>query len=133
MYHALNRAVGHVTLFDKTGDYLAFERVLEEAREQVPMRLLAFCVMPNRWHLVVWPIGDGDLSEYMRWLTVTQTQRWHAAHDMSGTGALYQGRFKSFPVQADEHFLTVCRYVLTPARAPARPCRTGAVASADSG
>ncbi|HUG92188.1 MAG TPA: hypothetical protein VML55_15210, partial [Planctomycetaceae bacterium] len=61
--------------------------------------------MPNHWHLVVWPAGDGDLSEYMRWLTVTHTQRWHAAHHTSGTGALYQGRFKS------EHFLTVCRYV----------------------
>ena len=67
--------------------------------------------MPNHWHLVVWPVGDGDLSEYIRWLTVTHTQRWHAAHRTSGTGALYQGRFKSFPVQEDEHFLTVCRYV----------------------
>jgi putative transposase len=111
VYHVLNRAVGRATLFEKTGDYFAFERVLEEARQQVPMRLLAFCVMPNHWHLVVWPVGDGELSEYMRWLTVTHTQRWHAAHHTSGTGALYQGRFKSFPVQADEHFLTVCRYV----------------------
>jgi putative transposase len=111
VYHVLNRAVGRAALFEKAGDYLAFERVLEEARQQVPMRLLAFCVMPNHWHLVVWPLEDGDLSEYMRWLTVTHTQRWHAAHDTSGTGALYQGRFKSFPVQTDEHFLTVCRYV----------------------
>jgi putative transposase len=47
----------------------------------------------------------------MRWLTVTHTQRWHAAHQTSGTGPLYQGRFKSFPVQDDEHLLTVCRYV----------------------
>ena len=76
VYHVLNRAVGRARLFEKTGDYLAFQRVLEEAREQVPMRLLAFCVMPNHWHLVVWPLEDGDLSEYMRWLTVTHTQRW---------------------------------------------------------
>ena len=46
----------------------------------------------------------------MRWLTVTHTQRWHAHHGTAGTGSLYQGRFKSFPVQGDEHFLTVCRY-----------------------
>jgi putative transposase len=111
VYHVLNRAVGRAALFEKAGDYLAFERVLEEARQQVPMRLLAFCVMPNHWHLVVWPLEDGDLSEYMRWLTVTHTQRWHAAHHTSGTGALYQGRFKSFPVQTDEHLLAVCRYV----------------------
>jgi putative transposase len=111
VYHVLNRAVGRGTLFRKDSDYAAFERVLEEAREQVPMRLLSFCVMPNHWHLVLWPESDGDLSEYMRWLTVTHTQRWHAAHHTSGTGPLYQGRFKSFPVQDDEHLLTVCRYV----------------------
>ena len=75
------------------------------------MRLLAYCLMPNHWHLLVWPRGDEDLSEYMRWLTVTHTQRWHLAHDTSGTGPLYQGRFKSFPVEADDHFYSVCRYV----------------------
>jgi putative transposase len=47
----------------------------------------------------------------MRLLSVTHTQRWHAYHHTAGTGPLYQGRFKSFPIQQDEHFLTVCRYV----------------------
>src|SRR5439155_3684164 len=46
-----------------------------------------------------------------RWLTVTHTQRWHAFHETSGSGPIYQGRFKSFAVQEDEHFLAVCRYV----------------------
>ena len=75
------------------------------------MRILAYCVMPNHWHMVLWPQRDGELSEYMRWVTVTHTQRWHAHHHTSGTGPLYQGRFKSFPVQSDEHLLTVGRYV----------------------
>ena len=75
------------------------------------MRTLAYCVMPNHWHLVVWPRREGDLSRFMAWLTLTHTQRWHAYHHSTGTGHLYQGRFKSFPVQSDEHFLTVCRYV----------------------
>jgi putative transposase len=75
------------------------------------MRLLAYCILPNHWHLVLWPRGDGELSEYMQWLTVTHTQRYHAAHETSGTGPLYQGRFKSFPVQEDDHFYRVCRYV----------------------
>src|SRR5262249_19586816 len=99
------------TLFRKEDDYAAFERVLQDAQDRVPIRLLSFCVMPSHWHLVLWPEHDGDLSEYLRWLTVTHTQRWHAAHRTSGTGPLYQGRFKSFPVQDDEHLLTVCRYV----------------------
>jgi putative transposase len=67
--------------------------------------------MPNHWHLVLWPQDDGDLSTYMHRLTMTHTMRWHHVHGSLGTGPLYQGRFKSFPVDTDEHFLTVCRYV----------------------
>lgn len=107
----LNRAVGRTTLFETSADYDAFVRVLAEAPQRFPMRLLAWCLMPNHWHLVLWPHQDGDLSNYLRWVTVTHTQRWHAAHGTSGTGPLYQGRFKSFPVQRDEHYWTVCRYV----------------------
>jgi len=111
VYHALNRAVGRSTIFERVADYAAFEKVLRESNDQFPMRLLAFCLMPNHWHLVLWPREDGDLSEYMRWLTNTHTRRWHLAHGTVGTGPVYQGRFKSFPVQEDEHFFTVCRYV----------------------
>ena len=111
VFHVLNRAVARAALFDQVADYAAFEKVLRQAKDWRPMRLLAYCIMPNHWHLVLWPSNDGDLSEFMRWLTVTHTQRWHAGHRTSGTGALYQGRFKSFPVQADPHLLTVCRYV----------------------
>jgi REP-associated tyrosine transposase len=85
--------------------------VLIAAKQRVPMRILAWCMMPNHWHLALWPRGDGDLSELMRWTTVTHTQRWHAAHRTSGTEPLYQGRFKSFPIQEDDHLLTVLRYV----------------------
>jgi putative transposase len=67
--------------------------------------------MPNHWHLLLWSRDDGELSEVMRWITVTHTQRWHAHRQSSGSGPVYQGRFKSFPVQSDEHFLTVARYV----------------------
>ena len=111
VYHVLNRAVGRARIFAKSGDYAAFEKVLREAKDWRAMRVLAYCLMPNHWHMVVWPYHDGDLSEFFRWLTVTHTQRWHAHHHSAGTGPLYQGRFKSFPIEADDHLLTVCRYV----------------------
>jgi putative transposase len=62
------------------------------------MRLLAYCLLPTHWHLVVWPYHDGGLSDFMRWLTVTHTKRWHARHHTSGTGPRYQGHFKSRPL-----------------------------------
>ena len=111
VYHVLNRAVGRATLFKSAADYAMFAQVIEQAAARVPMRLLAWCIMPNHWHLLLWPRRDGQLSTYMRWLTVTHTQRWHAAHCTAGTGPLYQGRFKSFPVQDDAHYWQVCRYI----------------------
>ena len=111
VYHVLNRATGKRRIFEHDRDYLAFERVLTETQERVPMRILAWCVMPNHWHLLLWPREDGDLSTYMRLVTLTHTQRHHAHHASAGTGHLYQGRFKSFVVQDDAHFLTVSRYV----------------------
>jgi putative transposase len=112
VYHVLNRANGRARIFQKDGDYAAFERILGEALEHVPgMRLLAYCLMPNHWHLLVWPRGDGELSDFGHYLTLTHTQRWHVHHHEVGRGHLYQGRFKSFPIAEDDHFLTVCRYV----------------------
>lgn len=75
------------------------------------MRLCGYCIMGNHWHLLLWPVNNGDVSEFMQWVTLTHTQRWHAAHGTAGTGHVYQGRFKSFPVQSDEHYLTVLRYI----------------------
>jgi len=111
VYHVLNRGNGRQTLFEDEGDYTAFEEVMGGAYARTPVRIVAYCLMPNHWHLVVWPRRDGELSTFMQWLTVTHTQRWHAHHRTSGTGHLYQGRFKSFPVQRDAHFLTLTRYV----------------------
>ena len=110
-YHVLNRRVGRLALFDNPGDYAAFEKVLSEAHDRSDVRIAAYCLMPNHWHLLLWPRADGELSEVMRWITVTHTQRWHAHRHSSGSGPVYQGRFKSFPVQTDEHFLMVARHV----------------------
>lgn len=110
-YHVLNRRVGRLPLFEKPADYSAFEKILQAAYDRTRIRIAAYCLMPNHWHLLVWPRADGELSEALRWITVTHTQRWHAHRKTAGTGPVYQGRFKSFPVQTDEHFLTVARYV----------------------
>ena len=125
VYHAINRANARACLFDDRGDYQAFERVLGEAIARESMRLLAYCVMPNHFHLVLWPRADGDLSRFMGWLTMTHTQRWHAHRNTVGSGHLYQGRFKSFPVQSDEHLLILCRYV------ERNPLRAGLVTRAE--
>ncbi|MFO0872939.1 MAG: transposase [Phycisphaerales bacterium] len=130
VFHVLNRRVMRLPLFEDRGDYEAFERVLGEAMERaMAPQLFAYCLMPNHWHLLVRPRASGDLSRWMQWLTVTHTHRWHAHRRSAGAGPLYQGRFRSFPVQADGHFLTVARYVeANPRRAGLVSARAGAEA-----
>ena len=111
IYHTLNRATARLTLFRKADDYDAFERVLQQAHERQPTRILAYCLMPTHWHFVLWPTAEGEITAFLRWLTHTHTMRWHAHYHSQGSGHLYQGRFKSFPVAADEHLLTLLRYV----------------------
>jgi putative transposase len=111
VYHVLNRANARLPIFESDKDYEAFEAILAEGVERFQPRLLAYCLMPNHWHLVVWPEEDGVLSRFTGWITLTHTQRWHASRRSAGSGHLYQGRFKSFPVQENDHFYTLCRYV----------------------
>ena len=111
VYHVLNRANGRAQIFKRPGDYAAFEKIMAEALDRIPMRILAYCLMPNHWHMVLQPEGDGALSRHFAWLTRMHSLRWHGFRDMRGCGHLYQGRYKSFPVQSDRHFLAVCRYV----------------------
>ena len=111
VYHVINRANARAQIFNTSNDYLLFEEILTQAREKIDMRLFAYCIMPNHWHLILQPRNDGDLSRFMQWLTLTHTQRWHSGRESIGTGHLYQGRYKAFPIQTDEYFLWVCRYV----------------------
>lgn len=95
-HHVLNRACRRSVLFAHAEDYRLFVSVLGEARTRFTMRVLAYAVMPNHWHLILWPEEDLQLSRFMHWLTLTHTQRWHTRHATTGTGAAL-----SRPLQGD--------------------------------
>lgn len=111
IYHCINRAVGRQTIFKEDEDYRLFESVLQEVVDVTGMRILAYSIMPNHFHLVLYPESDGDLSDFMKRITVTHTQRYRVRTHTVGEGPLYQGRYKSFIIQNDTHLLTVLRYV----------------------
>ena len=110
-FHVLNRAVGRRTIFESDADYAEFIDVVAEALRTRPMRICSYCVMPNHWHMVLWPEHDGDLSAFVQHVSNLHVKRWKKAHQEIGYGHLYQGRFKSFPIQTDAYFQTVIRYV----------------------
>ncbi|MBE0538018.1 MAG: transposase, partial [Phycisphaerae bacterium] len=105
----------------EAGGFAAFEEIVGEGAERFGMRVCGYCIMSTHWHLVLWPRGDGDLWAFMKWVTVTHSGRWHTAHGTAGIGHLYQGRFKSFPVQSNAYYLTLMRYV------ESNPLRAGIV------
>jgi len=107
-YHVINRGNARQDVFHKPEDFAAFARLLSEASERLPMRLVAWCLMSNHFHLVLWPHHDGDLSRWMQWLLTAHVRRYHKHYNSSGH--VWQGRFKAFPIQRDEHLLTVLRY-----------------------
>ena|SRR5579862_804829 len=125
VFHLINRGVRRLRLLDHDGDYHACLSTLNEAQARIPVRLFAYCLMPNHFHLVASPARDGELSRFMHWFTATHSKRWHAWRKSTGSGSVYQGRYKSIPVQSDRHFLTLCLYV------ERNPVRAGLVRRAD--
>lgn len=108
-YHVLNRGNGRRTVFHKEADFAAFVKLLGEAGARSDVRLLAYCLLSNHFHLLLWPRGDGDVSDYRMWLTTAHVRRYHQHYHSSGH--VWQGRFRSFPIQEDDHLLTVHRYL----------------------
>ncbi len=108
-YHVLNRGNARQKVFRKEEDFAAFLELVEQAKERLPMRLLAWCLLSNHFHLVLWPHEDGDLSRWMQWLLTSHVRRYHRHYH--GSGHVWQGRFKAFPIQEGDHLRTVLRYV----------------------
>jgi putative transposase len=111
VFHVLNRGVGRMRLFSKEQDFAAFENLLDETSKPHDVRICAYCLMPNHWHLVLWPKRDGALAALMQQLTTKHVRRWQLHRKRVGYGHVYQGRYKSFPVAEDQYFYQLVRYV----------------------
>lgn len=108
-YHVINRGNGRAEVFRQESDYVRFAEMINEACERLPLRVVSWCLMPNHFHMVLWPYNDGDLSRWMQWLMTCHVRRYHRHYHSDGH--VWQGRFKAFPIQEDDHYLTVLRYV----------------------
>ena len=123
-YHVINRGNACAEVFHTSEDYEAFVRLLTDSLDRLPMRVLSYCLMPNHFHMVAWPREDGDLSCWMQWVMTAHVRRYHRHY--RGSGHVWQGRFKAFPIQQDAHLWTVLRYV------ERNPLRAGLVARAEA-
>jgi putative transposase len=108
-YHVINRGNNRSTVFLSQDDYAAFLQLIEQAQVRLPIGVLAFCLMPNHFHLVVAQRSADDTSRWMHWLMTTFSVRHHERH--GSCGRVWQNRFKALPIEQDAHLLTVMRYV----------------------
>jgi putative transposase len=123
VYHVINRGNGRTQIFHKSQDYQTFLDLLATAKTRQPVKVLAYCLMPNHFYFILQLADTMALSKFMQWLLTSHVRRYHRHYRSSGY--IWQGRFKSFPIQGDEHLLTVLRYVLQ------NPVRAGLAKSPD--
>lgn len=109
--HVVNRASLRAKLFQTPEDYDLFVGLLSRSVRRFQLPLLGYCVMPTHWHLVVGSVTNSNLSRCMQWLTSMHAQLWCEAHPRRGPGPVYQGRFRSVPVQPGINLYRVLRYV----------------------
>ncbi len=111
IYHVINRANTRLQIFLDDSDYQLFEDTLFEGLKRSGIPLLAYSIMPNHFHLVLYPKLGGQLSMFMQWFGTTFTRRLHTKHRTIGTGHLYQGRYKAIRVESESYLLQVLLYV----------------------
>lgn len=121
-YHVLNRGNCKQTIFHKDGDFEAFLELMKKAKELFPVNIMAFCLMPNHYHILVASLVAKNLSSWVHWFTSVHANRYHDHYRTSGH--IWQGRFKSFVIQGDDHFISIFRY------AEGNPVRAALVDSA---
>src|SRR6266446_9172321 len=114
VYHVMARGNERRAIFWDDSDRRCFLQTLHEAVERFALRVQAFCLMPNHYHLLV-GTPRGNLSQALGWLQVTYTVRFNRRHRRSGR--LFQGRFKAQLVDAEEYAQWLVEYLhLNPVR-----------------
>lgn len=108
VYHILNRGNNKQKIFHKEQDYKAFINLMIKAKKRYSVKFFAYCLMPNHFHIISMPVKAEELSKLMQWLMTSHVRHYH--NHYGSTGHIWQGRFKSFIIQNDEHLITALRY-----------------------
>ena len=109
--HVVNRGNERRALFDQPRDYDEFLSLLDVALLRRPTRLLAYVLMPNHWHMVLWPTSAPELSQFLHYLTSVHAVRFRYVSGSTGLGHVYQGRYRLTVVDSELRYARTLRYV----------------------
>ena len=107
-YHVMNRGRRREKIFSCIKDYTLFIGLLKESCFMWHVRIGAFCLMPNHYHILI-QTPDGNISRCMRHINGVYTQRFNRVHGCDGP--LFRGRYKSILVEAETYLLELLRYI----------------------
>lgn len=121
-YHVYNRGAGKGNIFKEDQDYKTFLHFLEkrlnpryDSSFDQRIKLLAYCLMPNHFHLFIFQTDKKDIEKFMRSLCTSYSMYFNKKYDRSGT--LFQGRYKAVLIESEPFFLHLSRYIhLNPAK-----------------
>ena len=109
IYHIMFRGVNYQDLFEERQDYIKLTETILQLKEEMGFQIYAYCFMTNHVHLVLKEKELRDISLIMKRI-LTKYSRWYNIK-YGRTGALIANRYKSVPVEVDEYFLNLIRYV----------------------
>jgi len=110
IYHIINRGNRKMAIFHDEKDYKKFIELLFRGRDIADVKLYAFAIMPNHFHLIAKPKESNDISKYMQWVLTSYVRYYNKTYKTSGH--LWQGRYKSFIVKKDNYLINLYNYVL---------------------
>ncbi len=139
IYHILSRGVDKRKIFLDNSDYLRFVHDLfefndqgaavntsyffknqyidfvsryiekEQRKRKFLVNIIAFCLMPNHYHLLLSSVAEGGITMFMRKLNIGYAKYFNQKYEREG--ALFQGRYKAVPIVSESHFIYIPYYI----------------------
>lgn len=111
VHHIVNRGNDKKTLFDNARDFEEFLWLIAWAKQRAKIRIVAYILMINHWHFVLWPEANGQVQKFQHLLTTTHAVRRRRLTGTVGHGHIYQDRYRAFGIWSEAYYLNVVRYV----------------------
>jgi len=124
VHHVINRGSDRRRLFASLDDFAEFLDLIAWAKGHCPIRIVAYCLMPTHWHLILWPPEPNAMPSFLHRLCTTHSIRWRKSTATVGEGHVYQHRYHAFLIESEAYYFRALRYV------EANPVRAGLVTSA---
>ena len=109
--HVVNRGNDKRLLFERAQDFEEFLGLVLWTKARCPVEIVAYCLMGNHWHFVLWQTSDQQISTFLHLLTTTHAKSWRRRTGTVGLGHVYQDRFRSSCIFTERYYLNAIRYV----------------------